>query len=250
MGEAGQFPSRHSTSGIIDLAGNKKPEFYFRQSLWSDKPMIFIGTTDHLTKIDTTDLWAHKMVDPVWNWNPGQTIIIDVFTNCEETELFLNNKSLGIQKMADFRNRTIPWKVKFEPGKLRAVGRTAGKDLASYELNTTGPLAEIIAKSDVTHLKGNRQDLANVFVTLCDTSGNPVYSAENEITCEIKGPVRILGMEDSNPTNIEYYKDNKQHAYHGKLLIYLQSLDKPGKAVITLTSPGLQGTSVEIDVGE
>jgi len=36
MGEAGQFPSRHSTSGIIDLAGNKKPEFYFRQSLWSE----------------------------------------------------------------------------------------------------------------------------------------------------------------------------------------------------------------------
>ena len=51
-------------------------------------------------------------------------------------------------------------------------------------------------------------------------------------------------MEDSNPRNIEDYKDNKQKAYHGKLLIYVQSLDKPGKAVIKLSSPGLKGTTV------
>src|ERR1035437_3878843 len=248
MGEAGQFPSRHSTSGIIDLAGNKKPEFYFRQSLWSNKPMVFIGTTDHLTEDDAADLWAHKMVDPVWNWKPGQQVIVNVFTNCEEVELFLNNRSLGIKKMADFKNRTITWEVPFEEGKLRAVARISGKELTSYELNTTGKPVRIVAKSDVINLKADRHDLTNIFLALCDEAGNVVYSAENEITCEVTGPARILGMEDSNPKNIEYYKDNNQHAYHGKLLIYLQSLDKPGKAEIKLSSPGLKGTTLEIDV--
>jgi hypothetical protein len=248
MGEAGQFPSRHSTSGIIDLAGNKKPEFYFRQSLWSDKPMVFIGTTDHVAETGTTDLWAHKMVDPVWNWKPGQQIIVNVFSNCEEVELFRNNKTIGVKKMADFKNRTITWTLPFKAGELKAVGRIAGKDLASYELNTTGNPVTIVAKSDVSKLNDDKQELANVFVTLCDKSGNTVYSADNEITCEVTGPVRILGMEDSNPRNIENYKDNKQHAYHGKLLIYLQSLDKPGKAVIKLSSLGLKGTTIELDV--
>jgi Beta-galactosidase/beta-glucuronidase len=248
MGEAGQFPSRHSTSGIIDLAGNKKPEFYFRQSLWSDKPMVFIGTTDRVTESGTTDLWAHKMVDPVWNWKPGQQVIVNVFSNCEEVELFLNNKTIGVKKMADFKNRTITWTLPFEAGKLRAVGRIAGKDLASFDLNTTGKPVTIVTKSDVSQLKDDKQELANVFVTLFDKSGNTVYSADNEITCEVTGPVRILGMEDSNPRNIENYKDNKQHAYHGKLLIYLQSLDKPGKAIIKLSSPGLKGTTIELDV--
>lgn len=248
MGEAGQFPSRHSTSGIIDLAGNKKPEFYFRQSLWSDKPMVFIGTTDHVTESGTTDLWAHKMVDPVWNWKPGQQIIVNVFSNCEEVELFLNSKTLGVKKMADFKNRTITWTLPFEAGNLRAVGRIAGKDLASFDLNTTGKPVAIVAKSDVSQLKADKQELTNIFVTLCDASGNSVYSADNEITCEVTGPVRILGMEDSNPRNIENYKDNKQHSFHGKLLIYLQSLDKPGKAVIKLSSPGLKGITMEINV--
>ncbi len=248
MGEADQFPSRHSISGTLDLAGNRKPEFYFRQSLWSDKPMVFIGTTDHLTGDTSAGLWAHKMVDPVWNWKPGQLISVSVFTNCEEVELFLNNNSLGIKKMADFKNRTITWEVPFQSGTLKAIARSSGKELTSYELKTTGIPVKLIAKSDVSNIHGDKQGLANIFVTLCDEAGNPVYSAENEITCEITGPIRILGMEDSNPVNIENYKDNKQKAFHGKILIYVQSLDKPGKAVITLSSPGLQGTTVELNV--
>jgi hypothetical protein len=250
LGEAGKYPSRHSTSGIIDLAGNKKPEFYFRQSLWSDKPMVFIGTTDHVSDNGKVDLWAHKMVDPVWNWKTGQPVIVNVFTNCEEAELFLNERSLGIKKMADFRNRTLTWEVPFEPGQLSAVARNAGKDAATFALNTTGEPVSIVAKSDVIRLGNNRQDLADIFVTLCDSAGNVVYSADNEITCEITGPVKNIGMEDSNPVNTENYKDNKQHAFHGKLLVYIQSLDKPGKAVIKLTSPGLQPAIVEIEVVE
>lgn len=248
LGEAGQFPTRHSTSGIIDLAGNKKPEFYFRQSLWSDKPMVFIGTTDRLTDNGPVSLWAHKRVDPVWNWKERQPISVNVFTNCEEVELFLNDKSLGIKKMAGFKNRTITWEVSFETGTLRAIARTSGKELASFGLKTTGSPVRIVAKSDVKSLKGDKQDMGHLWVTLCDESGNTVYSAENEITCEVKGPVRILGMEDSNPRNIEDYKDNRQKTYHGKLLIYVQSLDKAGKAVISLSSPGLQGTTVELNI--
>jgi hypothetical protein len=248
LGEAGQFPSRHSTSGIIDLAGNRKPEFYFRQSLWSDKPMVFIGTTDRVTDNGPVNLWAHKRVDPVWNWKPGQPISVNVFSNCEEVELFLNNKSLGIKKMADFKNRTITWVVPFQSGDLRAVARTSGKELASYQLKTTGTPTRIIAKSDVNMLKGDKQGLCNIFVTVCDEAGNTVYSAENEIMCDVSGPVKILGMEDSNPRNIEDYKDNKQKAYHGKILIYVQSLDKPGKAEIKLSSPELKGAVVELNV--
>jgi beta-galactosidase len=115
-------------------------------------------------------------------------------------------------------------------------------------LKTTGVPVRINAKSDVASLRGDKQDVSHVFVTLCDNAGNTVYSSENEVICEVTGPVRILGMEDSNPRNIEDYKDNKQKAYHGKMLIYIQSLDEAGKAVITLSSPGLQGATVEINV--
>jgi beta-galactosidase len=246
LGEAGQYPSRHSTSGILDLAGNKKPEFYFRQSLWSDKPMVFIGTTDRLTDRGPVSLWAHKRVDPVWNWTEGQIISVNIFTNCQETELFLNDQSLGTKKMSDFKNRTLTWEVPFKSGTLKAIARNHGKDEATYELKTTGKAVSIIAKPDTNVLNAGQKGLAHIFVTLSDENGNPVYSADNEITCIVDGPVKLLGFEDSNPVNTEDYKDNKQHAFHGKILAYVQSAGKPGKATLTLSSPGLKSAILKI----
>jgi hypothetical protein len=250
LGEAGRFPVRSNTAGVIDLAGNRNPEFFFRQSLWSDKPMVFIGTSDRTVKSGPVNLWSHKRVEPLWNWEEGKTISVNVFSNCEEVELFLNNRSLGNKKMADFQNRTISWDVPFEKGTLKAVARNNGKQVAENELKTTGTPVKIVALCNEKSLKSDKNNLAHIFVMLCDEAGNTVYSAVNEITCEIDGPVRLLGMEDSNPSNTENYKDNKQHAYHGKLLIYVQSSDKPGTVRIKLTSPGLEACNIELNVTE
>ena len=248
LGEAGSFPSRSNTAGVIDLAGNKKPEFFFRQSLWSDKPMVFIGTSDRMTKSGPDNLWSHKRVEPLWNWEEGKMISVNVFTNCGEVELFLNDRSLGTKKMADFKNRTISWDVPFEKGTLKAVAKNNGKRVAENELKTTDTPVKIVALCPEKTLKADKKDLTHIYVTLCDDEGNIVYSADNEVTCEINGPVRLLGMEDSNPSNIENYKDNKQNAFHGKLLIYLQSLDATGNATIKLTSPGLESNEITLDI--
>jgi beta-galactosidase len=250
LGEAGRFPMRSNTAGVIDLAGNKKPEFYFRQSLWSDKPMVFIGTTDRLTERGPVSLWAHKRVEPLWNYENGRTISVNAFSNCEEVELYINDRSLGNKKMADFQNKTITWEIPFEKGTLKAVARNHGIEAATYELKTTGLPVKIIADCNDRSIKADRQDIAHIFVNLCDEAGNTVYNADNEITCEITGPARLIGMEDSNPANIEDYKDNKQHSFHGKLLIYLQSLDKPGLVTVKLSSQGLTETMVELNVTE
>jgi beta-galactosidase len=250
LGEAGRYPMRSNTAGVIDLAGNKKPEFYFRQSLWSEKPMVFIGTSDRLTERGPVSLWAHKRVEPLWNWDEGKVIGINAFSNCEEVELFLNGKSLGMKKMTDFQSRTITWEVPFEKGILKAVARNSGKDVADFELKTTGSASTVAVNCDKISLKPNREDLAHVYVNLVDESGTTVYSADNEITCEISGPARLLGMDDSNPVNTESYKDNKQKAYHGKLLIYIQALDKQGKVKIRLSSPGLPDAFIDLDIKE
>lgn len=246
LGEAGRFPVRLNTAGVIDLAGNRKPEFYFRQSIWSSKPMVFIGTTDRLTERGPVSLWAHKRVEPVWNYEDGKIISVNAFSNCEEVELFINGRSLGSRKMSDYQNKTITWEIPFEKGTLRAVARNNGTEAAFHELKTTGSPALISAACKEPVIKADRKDISHIWVSLCDQNGNTVYSAENEVLCEVTGPARIIGMEDSNPSNIEDYKDNKQHAFHGRLLIYLQSTGKSGRVDVKLSSPGLTGTNLEL----
>lgn len=250
IGEAGRYPSRSNTAGVIDLAGNRKPEFYFRQSLWSDKPMVFIGASDRAAKSGPDNLWSHKRVEPHWNWDDSKMISVNAFTNCGEVELFLNNRSLGNKKSADFINRVISWDVPFEKGTLKAIARNNGVLVASFELKSSGTPAAISAFCNEKSLKADNIDITHVFAEIRDSEGNTVYFANNEISCEIEGPARLLGMEDSNPSNTENYKDNKQHAFHGRLLIYLQAADKTGTVKIRLSSPGLKEYTMVIPVVE
>jgi len=126
------------------------------------------------------------------------------------------------------------------------VGKINGAERATMELATTGMPVKINASCPDKIIKAGQRDITHLYVTLCDDNGNTVYTASDEITCEVSGPAEIIGMEDSNPSNTEDYKDNKQHAYHGKLLIYLQSTDNAGKIGIRLTSPGLKETFLEL----
>ena len=45
LGEAGAFPNRANGAGLLDLAGFKKPMAWFRQSLWSAAPMVYLAAS-------------------------------------------------------------------------------------------------------------------------------------------------------------------------------------------------------------
>jgi beta-galactosidase len=248
MGEAGQFPSRNSTSGTIDLAGNKKAEFYFRQSLWTDEPMVYIGTSEREMPQVASSLWSHKRLNQSWNGEKGQDIFVYAFTNCDEVELFLNNQSLGSKKLINYPSCVMPWKVSFKKGLLKAVAKTDGAALAVYELKTAGPASKLVVKADKLTLKADKQDVSHIEVIITDKDGVRDFETEGTITCAVSGPVRLLGMEDANSRNIEPYKDNTQRTYHGKLLLYIQSLDQPGKATVKVTSPKLEEAKVELKI--
>jgi len=50
LGESGAWPSRGFYSGFIDFGGFLKPRGYFRQSLWSSKPVASLPTFKQRTR--------------------------------------------------------------------------------------------------------------------------------------------------------------------------------------------------------
>ena len=75
------------------------------------------------------------------DWTPKDlaphTENVEVYTNAEEVELFLNGKSLGTQKQHPDAS-AITYQVPFEPGTLKAVARSGSTIVATDELKTAG----------------------------------------------------------------------------------------------------------------
>ncbi|HEX8314236.1 MAG TPA: glycoside hydrolase family 2 TIM barrel-domain containing protein [Flavisolibacter sp.] len=241
LGEARAWPSRSNGAGLMDLAGFPKSEYYFRQSLWVEKPMIYIGTSTGAARNQNN----RRNIFPSWNYKQGDSVKISCFTNCEEAEVFLNGQSLGRKKMTDAKERVISWDAIYQPGEIAVKGYNQNKEAAGHAVKTSGEVYSIKALADRTTLSRSKKELSHIEIMLTDKNGLPVFNADNEVSLTIEGPAKLLGLESGSSVSHEDYKSNKRKAFNGKLLAYVQSQQKPGLIKVTITSAGLQSQIIE-----
>lgn len=243
LGEAGPWPWRGSTAGMIDMAGNIKPRGYFRRALWLDSPVAYIGTC----KPDGRNRWPVTNAPAVWNYEEGEMIKVVAYTNCREAELYLNGKLVGERKQYDDRTAVIEWDIPYSPGTLEVKAYTDGQIAAKDQLQTSGrPYA--LQASFYEEKQSGKNTLLQLLIKVVDENGIPAVLADNEVTCHLEGPVRLVGMENGDSNAAENYRDNKQRCKSGKLVGYLQMTEAEGDIKVKLTSPLLQSAIVELSL--
>lgn len=247
LGEAGKWPQRSNGAGLIDLAGFRKPEYFYRQSLWSDKPMVYLGARE-VRNVGDRGIWSHRNVQSTWNWSAGSKLRVEAFTNCKEAELFLNGQSLG-KRLRDTSAAHIPaWNVDYQSGTLLVKGYNDGKEVCEYTLKTSGEAAKIVAMVDESSFSKSRKGLAQVQLQITDTEGNPVHVAENDISVKISGNARLLGLESGSTDSHESYQADHRKALRGRLIAYIQTDAKPGDIHVEFSADGLKSTAINLTV--
>ncbi len=246
LGESGRWPSRGLYTGLLDFGGFRKPRGEFRASLWSDTPTTYIGTyplpagtpTDNGRPTLSTEAWDS------WNYEPGDTVRVVCYTNAPQARLMLDGKPAGDMKPYDEETGIIYWDIPFQPGELVAEGcDLEGSPLSTYTIRTSGRPYALQAAADVTTLSKERAT-AHITVEVVDEQGTVVKLGDSDITCRVEGPARLLGLEGSDNRDMGDYTDNRQRAYHGRLLAYIQTTGEEGEIHVHLSSPLLQGTEV------
>lgn len=221
------WPARSSYFGIIDLAGFPKDAYWFYQSEWTDKPVLHIF--------------------PHWNWNPGQTIDVWAYTNCDEVELFLNGTSLGRKKKTDGEMHLV-WRVQYEPGSLTGVGYKNGTELMRQDIRTAGKPAAIILSPDRKEIKADGSDLSFITVTVVDKDNVTVPYADNLISFKVEGEGIIAGVDNGSQVSHEPFRADYRKAFHGKCLVVVKSSAKTGRIAVTASAEGLSPASCGIKV--
>jgi beta-galactosidase len=85
-----------------------------------------------------------------------------------------------------------------------------------------------------------------VVIDIVDKDGLPVPDANNEVTVEINGPLKLSGLESGALNSMEDYRSLTKKVFNGKLLAYISSQGKAGVSKVTFRSHGVKSCTLLI----
>ncbi|WP_256011741.1 DUF4982 domain-containing protein [Desertivirga xinjiangensis] len=228
------WPSRSSYFGINDLAGLPKDRFYLYRSQWN-----------------SSDNTLHIL--PHWNWEgrEGQVTPVFVYTNYKSAELFVNGKSMGVQKKNDSssqsRYRLMWMDVKYEPGTIKVVAfDDNGKPVIEKSVVTAGKPYSLHLEADRSVIDADGKDISFVTVSVLDQKGNPCPTANNQLTFKVSGEGSYRAACNGDATSLEQFHLPTMKLFNGKLVVLVQSKDVAGDIKLTVEGQGLKKSVISI----
>jgi beta-galactosidase len=284
LGEAGRWPSIGSGSGLLLSNALTRPRALERQSWWSPTPMVAVVrrvTAQRAAPIDpgyanatTTDQAAAPPSPPaatgatrpaaapldpsvrffqplLADWTPkdltAHTENVEVYTNAQEVELFLNGKSLGAQKL-HVNASPITYQVPFAPGELKAIARKDGKEVASDVLKTAGKPARVVLSADWPNqpLTPDWNDVRYVTATLVDTAGTRIPDSATLVHFSVTGSASIIGVDNGNMMDDDPFQASERRVYDGAVCALVRATGSSGRVTITAAAEGLPPATIKL----
>ena len=118
--------------------------------------------------------------------------------------------------------------------------------MESTILQTSGSAAKIILTADRKEITANGQDLLFVTVEITDKDGIHQPNASNRLQFKIEGAGTIAGVDNADIKDTDPYVGNSRKAWKGKVLVVIKSAHDAGNVKLTVTSPILEETSINI----
>lgn len=261
------WPSRSSYFGIYDLAGLPKDRAWLYRIHWAPEK-------------ETLHLLPH------WTWKgrEGEVTPVFCYTSYPEAELFVNGKSQGRRKRLDLTleeyrgkapavNRLDRYRLRwmdvcYEPGELKVVAYDAnGNEVAQEVVRTAGKPHHIELIPDDSPLEIHqerkttitmpsagaldRRPLSFVTVRVVDKDGNLCPDADCQLSFSVKGSsARFNSCCNGDATSLEVFTNPTMKAFHGQLIVVVESTEATGSSLLTVTGKGLKSASLPINVSK
>ncbi|MCK5667375.1 MAG: DUF4982 domain-containing protein, partial [Thiotrichaceae bacterium] len=185
---------------------------------------------------------------------------------CDEAELFLNGRSLGMKVMGEDKTEIpaeftwwkrlettwespyrLRWDVVYEPGEIKVVAYKDGKIMAEKRQLTAAKSSQIALVPDKTIIKADGYDLSFITVRVEDENGNICPLADDLIQFKIEGPATIAAVGNGNAATTEPFIADYRKAFNGLCLLIVKSKKgESGLVRIEATSKYLRTAQLEV----
>ena len=256
LGESRQWPIIGDASGLYDRTDAPKPDGLERQSWWSDTPVVHIVRRVAPTPLAPTDpgyeAQQYRPRQVVFaDWTPANlqphAEQVEVYTNCEEVELFLNDRSLG-SKPRNSDARPIEWSVPFQAGSLHAAGRNGSKACATETMRTAGNPAKLTLTVERARLSNSWDDVAYLRAIITDDHGTRVPDGHATLRFAVDGPGKIIATDNADNADSSGFEHPDRVAFHGAAIAIVRATAAKGNVTVTVSSERLGSASASLPV--
>lgn len=222
-----EWPSVGTFFGTYDSCGFEKDACYLYRAFWKKEPVVHI--------VSPWDMESEE----------GKNIECKIFTNCEEIELYINDRLFG-RKKADLYEQ-VSFSVPYEKGHLKAVGCRSGEVQAQDIQITAGVPKRLILESSRDQIAEDGFDAAAVNIYAVDENGLVVRNSDAEIQFEIEGGAELIGVGNGNPNSHEPDYAPYRKLFHGKAQMIIKNKGHE-KIIVKAFAKNIEGALLEIPV--
>lgn len=246
------YPERTAYIGDLDLIGYRRPISYLREIVFGLRktPYIAVERLNRYGMKCSKTPWMYKDNIASWTWAgyEGKPAIVDVYSDAQEVELFLNGKTLGKKVAGEENDFTATYEIAYEPGELVAVNYRDNKESEHFKLSTAEQEVHLNVEADKTTLNANGEDVAFITIKLEDAKGNVNLNVSKEINISVEGVGTLAAFGNADPQSIGSYQDVTWNTYDGYALAVIRAGSETGKIKVILQADGCEEEQIEINV--
>ena len=248
-GESNAWPKKGWNYSFFSHTLQPYPQAYLiKASIQPQELVVRIGVVDGKGEsLQWNDIRVgQQRINQNWNQKEGSHPNVFTYTNAEEVELIYNGLSLGIQKndTSDLAKRNIIlWSgIDYGTGgKLIAIARTAGKEVARNEIETTGKAVSLKIEEETKGWSADGMALKYLNIYAVDSKGRVVPNATDEVSVQVSGAATFVALDNGDHYTNELFRDvTAKKMQTGYMQCILRSTKKAGKVRVSVTSPTLK----------
>ncbi len=218
LGEPTPYHTKNSYLGIIDTALFPKDIYYVIKSQWNEK----------------ADKFVH--IFPYWDYNPGQKIDVLVASNADRVSLFKDGILVGTKEIDHRSGKEFcaRFALDYAPGVIEAVGYDSeGREVARQSERSFGDVEKLELSEDTFEIKKDDRHLRFVVIKGLDEKGNEVKNANSRVRIKVKGPGKLVGLDNGDSTDYDSFTGNSKRLFGGCLLAIIKPDGEAGTISVT-----------------
>lgn len=255
-GESNGWPKKGWNYSFFSHTLQPFPQAYLiKACVQPEEKLVHIGVVDGKGEsLEWNDIKVgQQKISRNWNQKAGSHPNVFTYTNADEVELFYNGKSLGVQKndtTVIAKRNVILWSgIDYgQGGKLIAVARTAGKEVARDVLETTGKAVTLKVVEEEKGWTADGMQLKYLNIYAVDSKGRTVPDAADSVRVEVAGEAQFVALDNGDHYTDELFLDVKsKKMLSGYAQCILRSTRKGGKVKVKVTSRTLKSANLTLE---